>query len=316
LTENTDQLPYLKPPELVAPFKLSEGELASVIGQFSKEIPYPPDDLTPDHLFRRLKKIYLPTWLIDAEVQATWQAEAGFDYQVLSHQDRFDERRGGWVTQEITEGRVRWEPRQGRLHRAYANIIAPALEEDADVRQFLPVSLDASLSQPYRGESVGEAFVRLPNRIPEDAWTEALPAFQSAAAAECQVAAAANHLREFNWSPEFSSQNWTLLLNPLFTSFYLDDEGEIQVVMINGQSGKVSGARRASMKRAQRIAWVVLGVAFIVFLISSILTALGIVVAPALPVGVLGLALSVLIGLGAIMPFIIVWQFNRAQMRI
>ena len=45
---------------------------------------------------------------------------------------------------------------------------------------------------------------------------------------------------------------WTLLLLPLLSAYYLDDEGAPQAVYINGQNGTISGVRRSSMKRAQR----------------------------------------------------------------
>ena len=76
----------------------------------------------------------VPVWLVDGEVQAEWRAEAGYHYQVVSHQDRYEDRRGGWSSREVKETRTRWEPRLGRLKRAYQNLRAPALEEQAPGR--------------------------------------------------------------------------------------------------------------------------------------------------------------------------------------
>ena len=94
-----------------------------------------PATLRAATLQSRLQKLYLPRWLVDGDVQAEWQADAGFDYQVVSHQDRFDETKGDWQSEQLTETRVRWEPRLGRLQRHYDNVAAPAIEEDGALQK-------------------------------------------------------------------------------------------------------------------------------------------------------------------------------------
>ncbi len=211
-------LPYVRPPEMILPFSLSPSVLEQAILGFAKGIPFAPADLSSPNLKKRLSQVYLPVWLVDAEVKAFWKAEAGFDYQVVSHQEQFSENRGGWNTQEITRNRIRWEPRLGKLDRVYNNVPAPALEDRDNLTSAIGAYGHANL-QPYQPEAIEKAFVRLPNRAPEDAWNDARPAFQSAGAEECRQAAAADHIRQFFWQPEYAHQNWTLLLLPLLTTF-------------------------------------------------------------------------------------------------
>jgi hypothetical protein len=132
-----EHLPYAEPPELYLPFSLDGEALARGMERFAGGIRFAPVDMTPQNLKSRLKRIFFPMWLVDVDVQATWQAEAGFDYEVVSHQDRFDETRGGWRSHEVKENRVRWEPRLGRLQRSYQNLVAPALEDDAQIKSQL-----------------------------------------------------------------------------------------------------------------------------------------------------------------------------------
>jgi hypothetical protein len=127
--------------------------------------------------------------------------------------------------------------------------------------------------QGYQGRAVEpvaarRAFVRLPDRTPQDAWPEALSALQAAASEECRLAAGADHIRDYNWSPQVSNQIWTLLLLPVYATYYLDDERAPQPVFVHGQSGAVSGSRRASVKRGQRLALILIGVAVALFLLS------------------------------------------------
>ena len=310
--EELQGMTYLKPPELMVPFTLPAANLAKVIQEFAGNIPFAPQDLKPEILRGRLRQLFIPMWLVDSDVQAIWQAEAGFDYEVVSHQDYYNENRGGWASREVKEGRIRWEPRLGRLERSYQNIAAPALEEHNRLNKALG-SYNLAEARSYHSHGLENAFVRLPNRSNEDAWPDAQPAIRAAAAEECRRAASADHIRQFSWKPEFKQLNWTMLLLPLYTSYYLDDEDKPQPVLLHGQTGRVHGIRQASMKRAKRAALIVLGIAVCVFLLSLLLAAASVLAPPILALAVLGLVVALLVGAGAALPIATVWWFNRNQ---
>lgn len=305
-----ENLPYLLPPELLLPHVQTTEMIAERIRSFASGIPFPPVDLTPQTLLRRLQRLFLPVWLVDTTVQAEWQMEAGFDYQVVSHQEQYSDGAGGWRSQEVKENRVRWEPRRGNLERTYHNIPIPALEDHASLRRALG-EFNATTSVPYSPKLMEGVFIRLPDRRKQDAWPDAVPALQAAAARECQQAAEAGHIRDFRWSPQFPNRNWTLMLVPVYTSYYLDDESQPQTVTFHGQSGAASGARRASLKRAQRSTWIVLAVAVVMFVLSLFLGISGVLVPMLLPVAAIGVVLAVLVALGALIPLYTAWSFNR-----
>jgi hypothetical protein len=307
-----EKLAYTSPPELVLPFSLSPERLSQAIATFARGIPFAPPDLNPKSLAARMKRVFLPQWLVDASLRATWQADMGFNYEVVSHQDRFSDSGGGWRSQEVKETRIRWEPRLGQLERVFPNLTAPALETHARLRGLVG-DFDPATAQPYQSQMASTSFVRLPDRSPEDAWPDVLPGLQAAAALQCQQACSADHQRDFRWQPEITGRNWTLLLRPLYTTYYLDDHNQPQPVIINGQTGQASGVRRSSMKRAQRTALIILVIAVVLFAISAILALAGIAVPPLLPLGGVGVLMAVLVALGAVIPLALVWQYNRSQ---
>jgi len=313
IAEDTVTELYSRPPELVLPFTLPTENVTANIQQFARRIWFAPRDLTPENLQTRLQRVYLPMWLVDSDVRATWQAEVGFDYNVVSHQDSFDQNRGGWVSREVTETRVRWEPRVGRLTRTYANTAAPALEEHFVLQKRLG-QFNLNAAQAYEADGIANSFVRLPNRLRSDAWPDAIPPLQTNAAEECRRACNADHFRQFRWKANYDNLNWTLLLLPMFTTYYLDDNETPQPVLIHGQSGRISGPQRASMKWAQQTALMILGVAIVIFVLSLLVGGIGLLAeSPLLALGVMGLIVAIGIGLLAIAPIVIAWQFNRAN---
>ena len=313
LEEGFDQLPVIRPPEQLIPFAISEETARQSIQTFARQVTFAPPDLKPQTLLGRLRRLYLPRWLVDGEAGAMWQAEVGFDYDVVSHQDSFDQN-GGWASREVRETRIRWEPRAGRLRRAYHNISAPALDVEAQVERRLG-RFDLSSAQDYRPEQLNGALVRLPNRTPADAWSDARPHFQQAASEECRRAAKADHIRGYRWSPEFGQLNWTQLLLPIYTTYYLGDDGQPLPIIIHGQSGQISGTRRASLKRAKTMTFIILAAAIGILLCSGV-TALGAFWEDEfLAVAGLGVLLSVIVAMAAIAPYMIAREYNRNQAR-
>ncbi len=305
---------FIKPPEMVLPFNFPSDKLHEKLQNFAKNIPFAPDDLQSQNLQQRLKMVYLPMWLVDSDVAANWQAECGYYYQAKSHQEKFNN--GQWHTQEVIETRTRWEERLGRLARQYQNITAPALEEHRQLMNALgsytfnnaqQVSPEVILA----GNSAAKPLVRVPTRDKDDAWPDTLPRFQDQAMQETKKACAADQIREFKWKPAFSNQNWTLFLLPMWSSFYLDDENKPQSILLNGQSGQMSGTRRASMKKAKKVSLSILIAALVIFALTVGLGLLSLMMEELMAFAIVSLVLSILVGLAAIYPIATVWNVNR-----
>ena len=296
--------------ELLVPFELTNSQLTAYLEGFTKGIPFSPNDLKLSSLVSRMQRVFLPMWLVDTKVQAKWWAEAGFDYEVISHQARYDDISRRWTSREVNEGRIRWEPRLGTLNREFQNVAVPALEEYANITNELG-SYHLERAGDYRQNGTINSIICWPNRNTEDVWVEAQPAIQSAAGEDCRRAANADHIIDFKWDPSFENKNWTIVLLPLYSTYYFDDEKNIQPIYINGQTGRTSGIKQASMKAGRKLSLILLSIAIIFFIISLITAAASLAVPLLLVLGILGFVLTLVIGIGAVVPIVLVWQFNR-----
>jgi hypothetical protein len=312
LAKRTETI-YSQLPELILPFAATTDQIALGLRAFRDTIPFAPGDLDPRRLSQRLRRIYVPMWLVDGGVGANWQAQLGYDYDVVSYQDRFSEA-SGWQSNEVTETRIRWESRVGRLNRAYQNLPAPALEGFELWSEPLGDYVLSS-AQPYRPDLLGNTLVRLPDRLPRDAWYDAARGFRDAATAECRQAAGTNHIREFGWSPQFGDLHWTQLLLPAYTTYYLDDDGAVRRVLIHGQTGRANGPRRGSIKRARNRALLVVVAALMLAAVALALALQqGISQAQfAEDAPVPTIILAFVIGYYALTPLLAVSKFNRQQ---
>ncbi len=239
-----------QPPELFIPFSVAPVRVKQSVVQFAKELWFAPEDLMAQKLSARLQKLYLPLWLVDTAVNAQWEAEMGFNYKAISHREQFKD--DNWVTTQHKETRIRWEQRIGTLDRQYDNVRAPALEEQAAIEKQLG-KVKRGEERPYQPNALTDTLICLPNRPPDDAWSDAQVAIQKIAAKECQLAATADHQRSYRWSAEYHNQHWTQLLYPIYATHYLDDDNKAKMIFIHGQTGKLVGERYVSLQKAKKL---------------------------------------------------------------
>jgi len=297
-----------EPPELAVPFAVSPAQAGAALEAWARGVWLRPAELSGPVLQQRLMSTYVPMWLVDAEVVGGWSAQAGFAYEVASTNENFQG--GQWVTQHVKETRLRWEPRAGQVQRAYANIAAPALEDHTRLMARLG-QFPLTAAQPYAPGAAQPAAVRAPSLTPEAAWPFARAHLDEAVAADVQTAAAAAKLEQTQLKLAYRNRHWTQLLLPVYATAYQDEAGTWHAVQINAHTGQISGVRRASQKQGWLWTGGIAAAALALFILSALLTAVGMVFPPLVAVGGFFIIVSFVIGLASLFPAIWAWQFNR-----
>lgn len=297
-------------PERVLPFQVAKQDLLPIYQQFVSGVWIKPVDFNPETLLKNTRPIFWPLWLVDSDISGHWQMEAGFDYQVESAKEVYAS--GRWQSRVQTETRVRWELRVGALSTHVDNVVTPALEEHEN-RQKMTGTYRLDRGTDFDPHLLGGAFMELPDIRPEDAWPLARPHFDQALAEICRKAAGAQHFRNFSMKADFVNQNWTEFFLPMYSTHYNDDEGNPQVLVVNGETGAICGLRLASHQRGSHIAGIIAAVAGGLFLLALI----GLVLSMTIPWAWIFVGFFSVLGFGAVILAIVtaVWpgQWNRAQ---
>ncbi|MEM7369358.1 MAG: hypothetical protein AAF587_12215 [Bacteroidota bacterium] len=292
-----DQALYTQAPEGYLAPTLSQEQIINGLTKFQKGIPFHPKDLDIDELQRRLSLLYLPFWWVDVHVKGRWNAEMGFDYQVVSHQEYHNN--GQWKTKEQLRTQTRWEERLGLLERSYQNTAAPALENWEEIKASIG-SFAVQKARVFQPSILNGTAYQLPSIVPKDAWPSAEVHLHKIVATECQRACDAQHVRRFHLSPLYANHNWTQVLVPVYTTFYKDEFQESHPILIHGISGQLIGRERASAKKAKKIALqigligmgVLAAALGLLFILEPITHEQSIQLVAFLAVGLLGLSLS------------------------
>ena len=297
-------------PELIVSFNISPDQVKVRFKNWVKGIWFRPKELEPNLLTSRMNRTYIPLWLVDGKITGTWQAQMGFDYEVASSQETYQN--GTWKTHKVTETRIRWEARAGTIERRYHNLSIPALEEhDWLMKGLGDYKLDTASS--YAPLLLEKASVRVPSLLPESAWPLAKSNFDRFSAKDCQIAAEAQHVDEFMIQANYEDLNWTQLLLPMYTTAYQDEEGIVHAILINGQNGKIFGMKRASQQKTRLLSLGLLGIALLCFVLG-LLFAMGTTILPILGFfSLIFFTFALIAGISAPFPAIWSWNFNRSQ---
>ena len=301
-----------KEPERIIPFDINRNQIQSKVDDFVAGVWIKPKDFQSINLMQRLTPVYWPMWLVDCDVDGHWQMEVGFDYQVESTKESYS--KGQWESRKQIEDRIHWEPRLGMIQSHLDNIITPALE-DHQTRRHQTGSYPIESAVAFEQQLLEDALIEVPDLPPENAWPQAKTQAEKRAAKLCSKAAGAGHARYFSVKAKYTGKNWTQLLLPLLTSYYLDDKGTPQVILINGSTGAIDGPRLASQKRGLQIAGILAAIAGVLLMVALF----GLVLSSLLPImiqiAVIFSVLGIGMGLIAIIPAIWPWQWNRQQMK-
>ncbi len=287
-------------PELAVPFATVDGAVQKSLSAFAGEIWFPTDDLAK--IPGRVRQIWWPRWLVDADIAGSWEAEAGFDYQVASTQEVYS---GGWTTRDVTETRIRWESRAGRATLAYANISVPALAIQEEAVFSSTTAWDDSLSGPW---------IRLPDRSASEQWPAAVLELRRRVSADCIRACSAEHIRDFYLEMHAEQAGWTWLLTPIWATWYTDDDGIRHVIRVDGVTGEVEGPRLASKRKGRILALILLSSAIVCAGIGLFIGLIGILLWPLLAVAAVLLVLALILACVAIWPAVHPGQWNKREM--
>lgn len=296
-----------EPPEKVIPFAIDKQQANESLAGWARGVWFRPTEMRADLLLSRVRPYYLPMWLVDADIEAVWQAEMGYDYEVASYRERYEA--GGWQSEQITETRIRWEPRVGRLRRHYDNVAVPAMETHDEWMTRLG-GYDYRAQRPYGPHAIERGVVRVADHDPQAAWPDAEHVLGRTASIECKSASEADHVRNWAMQARYEDLHWTQMLVPAYVTYYRDGE-QSYPVWVNGQNGTVYGLKHLSQSKATATSLVIGALAALAFLIGVVLALVGAVLVAPLVIGVLLIILGVLLGLAAPVPAIWVWIRNR-----
>ena len=222
-------------PESLLPMKVTATQARELIKSWYGSRWFAPGKLKKAALTDTIKGLYIPYWTFDAQVQADWEAEAGYYYYET---EEYTDGQGNRQTRQIQ--RTRWEYARGSVDRFFDDeLVAASLGIQPErlraiepyptneLAPYDPAYLSGWVVERYQIDLVAAA-------------KKSRDAMQQQIESACRSAVPGDTQRNLQVSANFSGQTFKHILAPLWMLQYRFGVKNFQVVM-NGYTGKISG---------------------------------------------------------------------------
>jgi DNA-directed RNA polymerase subunit RPC12/RpoP len=222
-------------PESVLPFRIAEDQARDRIRAWYGRLWLAPNALKRRALTDTVKGVYLPYWTFDAQVEATWTAEAGHYYYTT---ESYTDGSGRVQTRQVQH--VRWEPAAGRVSHFFDDdlVCASVGVHPNLVRGVEPFPTKAL--EPYDPGYVAGWVVERYQIDLVSAARAARDAMDAKLRALCAAQVPGDTYRNLDVRADYSGQTFKHILAPVWLLTYSYGAKAYQALM-NGATGAIAG---------------------------------------------------------------------------
>ena len=213
-------------PRFLIPFKLESEACNKIAREWLGSSWMTPGSLRRLARVADFSPVFIPFWTFDSLATAHWRAEVG-------------------RTQKTKNGtRTVWRWESGRLTKIFDDLIISGstrlsrrllsqIEEYDlhDLLEYEPKLLAGQQAQAY-------------DLSLDAAWEQARHTMRKTTREACKKKASTRKIRNFTMNLKFSDESWRYILLPVYIAVYHYQGTQFQV-MVNGQTGQISGQRPA-----------------------------------------------------------------------
>ena len=236
-------------PDGVVPFRINKLQTGEIYHKWIKSRWLAPNTLKTLYQSDKVQGIYIPFWTFDADVKAHYHAMGGKNYEVTYKDDNGETH---------TEIRTRWYPTSGYVHNFFDDVLVKASDK---LKPSLVNSLVyntqniSSFSPDYMSGYCSEIYtIDL-----EDAHIQAKKKMQNEMRHLCErdVLRKFDRVSSLNMSSNYDRETYKHILVPIYSSAYYY-KGKEYHILINGQSGVISGEYPKSVFKIAAIVVVII----------------------------------------------------------
>lgn len=257
-----EQTQALIRPESLLEFKVPETRVREDIRVWYGSRFWAPRALKSRALTDTIKGVYLPYWTFDADVDAIWQAQAGYYYYTS---ESYTDSEGKSQTRQVQH--TRWEDASGSLVHSFNDALVPASKGvQADLlREIEPFPTRTDL-KPYDAAFLSGWIVEQYQIDLVTAAQNARTNMTAVVTELCSKKVPGDTQSGLQVQTYFSEQTFKHILVPIWLLSYTYGATSYQVV-VNGYTGTIAGKYPLSRWKIALAVLAALVVAFVLFLL-------------------------------------------------
>ncbi|NHZ72067.1 MAG: hypothetical protein GWP17_03165, partial [Aquificales bacterium] len=174
----------------------------------------------------------------------TVTTKAGWKAEVAHKKQKREYRNGKWETRTVTEWR--WE--KGRARVDFDDLLVKGSEQLSQLLLKEVENYDIHALVPYDASFLAGIQAQAYDVDLDTGWEQGRHIMRTKTKDACKKQATSKRMRNFSMNLAFKDENWRYILMPLYLATY-QYGAETYQVLINGQTGALSGQRPADWKK-------------------------------------------------------------------
>lgn len=249
-------------PDGVIPFKVDKHAAGDVFTKWIKKRWLAPNELKRLYESDKLQGIYVPYWTFDADVNCHYTAQGGKEREV-------EVKNSDGSTSKKTE--VDWYPTSGMVSKFFDDVQAKGSKNmKASLLKGIEPYDTKNQLKSYAPEYLSGYSAECYSISLEDAHTEARKTMERELhhMAESDVRRRYDRVKDVRLSPNYRDETYKHVLLPVYSTAY-SYKNKTYTVLINGQSGKISGDYPKSPVKIAIIVAIIIAILAAIFFGSS-----------------------------------------------
>ena len=227
-------------PGYLIPFKLDNAACTARMREWLGRGWMHPAGLSGAANNASVKGVYMPYWTFSAQIDARWEAEVGYERT----ESYYDAGSRSWRTRTVIDWR--WET--GRVEVPILNMLENGSQKASPLLLAKIQPFDLSALVEYDPEFLAGWQAKAYDIPLEVAWDQARSRMREQAKSACLATIRSPHVRNFKMAADFNDEAWRFILLPVYLSVY-NYQNHIYQIMVNGQTGKVSGQKPVAWRK-------------------------------------------------------------------
>lgn len=225
-------------PRFLVPFKIEAEACQQIAGQWLGSSWMTPAALQKLAAIATFNGLYLPFWTFGATTRADWKAQVGH-----TRTERYYDN-GEWKTRIVTD----WVWESGQATLKIDDLLQPGTGR-LSARLLKEVkSYDLSQLALYEPKYLAGLQAQAYDIPLEKAWDSGRQEMREMTRQACLGQASTSQVRSFSMNLDFADESWRYVLLPVYLATYTYESKPYQV-MVNGQTGKITGQRPADWNK-------------------------------------------------------------------
>lgn len=255
-------------PETIAPFMISKSKAIASFKTWISKKKFAPNALKSQHTMDKVTGVYVPYWAYDSDTFSRYTAQKG-TYYYETEKKEVKDANGNVTIKEEEVRHTKWEPVNGNYSKSFDDLLIVGSEKVSQSLISGVEPFDLTKLTKYDARYISGFLAERYSIDIKQAWQMATAIIRERLEDGIENEIGGDEVKDLDFNTDYKTIKYKLTLLPLWISSYRFKD-KVYNLIINGQTGKVSGKAPTSVAKVLGLFGGIAGVIAIIIVLVKL----------------------------------------------